>query len=348
MCPGGTVSVFGESFRLKSPTCRPAVAVLPVPPLVELTLPVTLVNIPGCVPVTLTLGVHWPPAAMVAPESEIVLPPVVAKVPPHAIPVPLATVKPAGSTSVKATPASGTVLAVGLVIVNPRDVVPLMLMSEGVNALAIDGAASTNKLALAVLPVPPSFEVTADVVLLTVPADTPFTLMEKLHVPPAASEPPERLIEFDVALIVPLPQLPLTLVGWKVTSLCTRSLRLIPVSAKVGLGFVIWKPRLVEPPSGMLLAPKLLLATGGATTVMLAVGVLPVPALLELTVVLLFFTPAVVPCTVVETEQLLLAAILPPVRLSVKPPLPTVAVPPQVLVAVGPETIKPEGNESVN
>jgi len=240
------------------------------------------------------------------------------------------------------------VLAVGLVMVNPREVVPLMLISEGVNALAIDGGATTNKLALAVLPVPPSFEVTADVVLFTVPAAAPFTLTEKLHVPPAASEPPERLIEFDVALMVPPPQLPLTLVGWKVISVCTRSLRLIPVRARVGLGLLIWKPRLVEPPSGMLLAPKFLLATGGATTVMLAMAVLPVPALLELTVVLLFFTPAVVPCTVAETEQLLLAAMLPPVSVSVKPPLPTVAVPPQVLLAVGLEAIKPKGNESVN
>src|SRR6267154_4923754 len=237
MCPGGTVSVFGESFRLKAPTCRLAVAVLPVSPFVELTLPVMLVNIPGCVPVTVTLGVHWPPAAIVAPESEIVLPPVVAKVPPHAVPVPLTTVKPAGSVSVKATPVKASVFAVGLVTVNPRDVVPLMLMSEGVNALAIDGGATTNKLALPVLPVPPSFDVTADVVLLTVPAATPFTLTEKLQVPPPASEPPESLIEFDVALMVPPPQLPLTLIGWKVISVCTKSLTLIPVSAKVGFGF---------------------------------------------------------------------------------------------------------------
>jgi len=220
MCPGGTVSVLGESFRLKSPTCRPAVAVLPVPPLVELTLPVTLVNIPGCVPVTVTLNVHWPPTAMVAPESEIVLPPVVAKAPPHAVPVPLITVKPAGSVSVNATPVSATVFAVGLVIVNPSDVVPLMLMSEGVNAFAIEGGATTNKAALPVLPVPPSFDVTADVVLLTVPAAVPVTLTENVQEAVAANVAPERLIAFVfcVAVIVPPPHEPVKPFGVEMIS----------------------------------------------------------------------------------------------------------------------------------
>lgn len=108
------------------------------------------------------------------------------------------------------------------------------------------------------------------------------------------------------------------------------------------------KLRLVPPFSGMLAAPNALLIAGGPTTVMLALGVFPVPASLELTVALLVFTPAVVPCTVAETEQLPPAAILPPLRLSIVPPLPTVAAPPQLLVALGLETIKPEGNASVN
>jgi hypothetical protein len=91
-----------------------------------------------------------------------------------------------------------------------------------------------------------------------------------------------------------------------------------------------------------------MLATGGATTVMLALGVFPAPALLELTVVLFVFAPAVVPCTVVETEQLPPAGMLPPDRLKLNPPLPAVALPPQVLVAVALETTKPDGSVSVN
>ena len=46
-------------------TVKLAEAVLPVPPLVEVTAPVVLVNCPDAVPVTVTLNWHWPFAAMV-------------------------------------------------------------------------------------------------------------------------------------------------------------------------------------------------------------------------------------------------------------------------------------------
>lgn len=149
------VWLVGVRLTMKSPTCRLAIAVLPVPPFVELTLPVVLVRIPGRVAVTGKLNVHWLPAAILPPESEMALLPVVVSVPPHAVPVPLATVSPFGSTSANATPVSETVLADGLVIVNPRELVPLIVVSDGVNALAITGGATTNKLAEAELPVPP-------------------------------------------------------------------------------------------------------------------------------------------------------------------------------------------------
>ncbi len=45
----------------------------------------------------------------------------------------------------------------------------------------------------------------------------------------------------------------------------------------------------------MLAAPKALMIIGGATTVTEAFEVFPVPALVEVTWTLLFFTPAVVP-----------------------------------------------------
>ena len=43
MCPAGMVWVVGETAIVKSPAPSVAEAVLPVPPLVELTFPVVLV-----------------------------------------------------------------------------------------------------------------------------------------------------------------------------------------------------------------------------------------------------------------------------------------------------------------
>ena len=81
----------------------------------------------------------------------------------------------------------------------------------------------------------------------------------------------------------------------------------------------------------MLAAPNALIMTGGATTVIEALEVLPVPPSVEVTWTLLFFTPAVVPCTLTETVQLALAANVPPERLMLPDPATAVAVPPQVL-----------------
>ena len=76
---------------------------------------------------------------------------------------------------------------------------------------------------------------------------------------------------------------------------------------------------------------------------------LPVPPSVEVTVTLLFFTPAVVPCTFTETVQEPLAATVPPDKLTVEDPATAVAVPPQVLVrAFGVATTNPAGKLSVN
>lgn len=128
-------------------TVRLAVAVFPVPPLVEVTLPVTLVKLPGWLAVTGTLKRQLPFTAIVAPESEIVLPPLVVSVPPHAVVVPLLTVSPAGKTSVNATPVKATGFTAGLVMVKPRDVVAFTAMELGLKALAIAGGATTVMLA---------------------------------------------------------------------------------------------------------------------------------------------------------------------------------------------------------
>ena len=104
----------------------------------------------------------------------------------------------------------------------------------------------------------------------------------------------------------------------------------------------------VEPFSAMLAAPNALMITGGETTVTLAFEVFPVPPSVEATCTLLFFTPAVVPCTFSETVQEALAARVPPKRLAEPAPDTAVAVPPHVLFRLlGVATTNPAGKLSV-
>ena len=79
-----------------------------------------------------------------------------------------------------------------------------------------------------------------------------------------------------------------------------------------------------------------------------ALDVLPVPPSVDVTWTLLFFTPAVVPCTLTETVQLALAANVPAERLMLPEPATAVAVPPQVLFnALGVASTRPAGRLSV-
>src|SRR5438874_13571504 len=119
---------------------------------------------------------------MVAPDREMPVGAVVVNVPPHTVAEALATVKPVGSVSVNATPVKATVLAAGLVMVNVSEVVAFSAMVEGVNTFAIDGGATTVRVAvLLVVPVPPSVEVIALVVLSASPAAMPFTVTVSVH-----------------------------------------------------------------------------------------------------------------------------------------------------------------------
>src|SRR5215471_16012966 len=162
---GGNVAVATTSVAL---------AVLPVPPLVEVTAEVVLVSAPAVVLVTLTENVQDPAAARVAPERlTLPLPAVAVMVPPPHEPVrPLgvATSSPAGNGSLNATPVSA-VEALGLLIVKVSAVVPPAEIDPGAKLLAIAGgdSAFTVSVALAVLPVPPLAEVTAEVVSVSVP-----------------------------------------------------------------------------------------------------------------------------------------------------------------------------------
>src|SRR6478609_5963882 len=149
--------------------------------------------------------------------------------------------------------------------------------------------------------------------------------------------------------MVPPPQEPVRPLGVEITRPAgSVSLKPTPVSVVPVLLFWMVKVSEVEPFSGMLAAPNALMITGGPTTVIEAFDVLPVPASVEVTWTLLFFTPAVVPCTLTETVQLALAANVPPERLILPDPATAVAVPPQVLLsALGVATTNPAGRLSV-
>ena len=110
------------------PTVKVAEAVRPVPPLVELTVPVVLFFAPVVVAVTITDTEHEPPPAMEPPLRLIEAPPPAgAKVPPQVLVAPgvLATCTPVGNVSLTATPESA-VLLLGLVIVRVRAETPLV------------------------------------------------------------------------------------------------------------------------------------------------------------------------------------------------------------------------------
>ncbi len=105
----------------------------------------------------------------------------------------------------------------------------------------------------------------------------------------------------------------------------------------------------VVAPSTIDDAPKDLLMVGGARTVSVAVEVLPVPPLVEVTVTLLLLIPEVIPVTFTSTLQFELAGTVPPDRLQDDAPTVAVAVPPQRSASCGLEAMmRPAGRVSVN
>jgi len=278
---------------------------------------------------------------------------VVVTVPPQIVALALPTVSPVGNVSVNATPVSDTAFATGFVIVKVSDVVAPTAIPVGVKALAMDGGATTSRLAVFdVAPVPPSVEATALVVFALVPGVVPVTLIEKAQLALAAIVPPVRLMTLvaDDAVIVPAPQVPVSPLGVAIVMPAGRlSVNATPVNPMVVLAFVTVNESEVEPFSGTLAAPKDLEIVGGPATVIDAFEVLPVPASVEVIVTLLFFMPAVVPVTLSETTQEALGASVAPERESEAAPATAVAVPEQVLARLeGVATTRPAGKLSVN
>jgi hypothetical protein len=236
-------------------------------------------------------------------------------------------------------------------MVNVTVVVPLRGMNAAPKDLEMVGGATTEIVAvLLVLPGPPSFEVTAPVVLFHVPAVAPVTVRLITQGEPLATVALERETTPVAATVVSVPPHCAEELSVMVRPAGRVSEKLTPVSGPVEFGFVIVKLRLVVVPSGMLAAPKALLMVGGPTTVTLAVAVFPVPALAEVIWTLLFFTPPVVPCTVTVTVQAGPGARLAPDKATLDEPFAAVTVAPEhvELGFPGVATTKPAGRLSVN
>jgi len=162
----------------------------------------------------------------------------------------------------------------------------------------------------------------------------------------ATLAPESVIVPGLVVVSVPAPQTELVPLA-TVRLLGRESVKPTPVRFTVEFGSVTVKVTLVELFSGMLVAPKDLEIVGGATTVMLAMPVLPVPPSFDVTCTLLFFTPAVVPCTVTDIVHDPPPESVPEARLTV-PDVGDDAVPPQPLLVTEPLVTKPDGRASVN
>jgi hypothetical protein len=353
--PTVNVPPFALVIAAAVPTVKLAVAALPVPPLVELIVPVVLVTGPRAVAVTFTERTQEEFAATVAAASETLPDPATAvATPPQVLAKPfgVATTIPEGSESVNATPVKPTVFATGFVIVNVSEVEAFNAMLAAPNTFAIEGGATTATLADAVPPVPPCVEVTAPVVLFCAPAAIPVTFTVKLQEALAASVPPDKLtlVEPATAVAVP-PQVLADPFGVAITSPAGNvSVKPIPVSDTDAFGLPILIVSDVPPFNAIVAAPNTFAIVGGPRTVTDAFAVFPAPAVVELTVTLLFFTPLAVPVTFTLKVHDALAANVALARLTLPDPAEAVIVPAPQLPAnpFGVATTKPAGSESVN
>src|SRR5215472_11076324 len=178
--------------------------------------------------------------------------------------------------------------------------------------------------------------------------------MLKVHDAPAASVAPDRLMVLvpATAVIVPLPQEPVKPLGVETFKPPgSGSLKARPVKESgLAAGLVKVKLSVVLAPVWSVAVPNDLLSVGGATTVMLAVAAKPVTPCVSVTVlVVLFWTPAAVPVTLVLKVHDAPAASVAPVKLILLvPAVAEIAPPPQEPVRpLGVETTKPEGSVSL-
>jgi hypothetical protein len=127
------------------------------------------------------------------------------------------------------------------------------------------------------------------------------------------------------------------------------SVNATPVCVTAVSGFETTIVRLVVPPNGTESAPKVFVAVGRRTTVIVSVAVFPVPAFAEVTAPVVFVSgPGKVGVTSTLTVHAPLAATVPPVSWTSELPDAAVNVPPHELTGFGGSaTTRPDGNESV-
>src|ERR1051325_210087 len=223
-------------------------------------------------------------------------------------------------------------------MVNVRLVVPFNGMLAAPNVLVMDGGEATISVAvLLVAPVPPLVELTAPVVLLTVPDCVPVTFTTIVQVAPGvAMLPPVRLMVVELAAAVTVP--PQVLLTPGVDATCSPfvsvSLNATPVSEVVlTAGFVMVNVTVAVRCSGIAAAPNALLIVGGATILIVAVLlVAPVPPSVDVIAPVVFkASPAAVPVTFTLSVQDVFFVTLAPERLITPVPAVAVTVPPQVL-----------------
>src|SRR5882724_622054 len=335
-------------------TVMEALEVFPVPPSVEVTCTL-LFLVPAVVPVTFTDNVHEALTATVPPDRLTDPEPATAvAVPPHVLvrPFGVATTKPAGRLSVNATPVSATP-AFGFVMVKVSEVEPFSGIVAAPNALLIVGGAATVRLADAVLPVPPFVEVTFPVVLFFTPEVVPVTFAVSVQVLLTAIVPPvsEMLPEPATAVAVP-PHVLVKPFGVAITRPAGKaSVNATPVSATAfAPGLVMVKVSDVVPLRGTEAAPNALAIDGGATTLMLADAVPPIPPSVDVTFpVVLFCVPAAVPVTFTAKVHEVLDASVAPDRLITFVACVAVIVPPPQLPVkpFGVEITRPAGKVSL-
>jgi hypothetical protein len=196
-------------------------------------------------------------------------------------------------------------------------------------------------------------ELTLPEVLFFVPLVVAVTLTLIVQVPLAATVPPLKVNEVAPAAGAKVgdPQPDVLALGADAT--CkpagNESVNATPVSAVPVFAFVIVKVSVLSPPMEIEAGEKFLLIEGGETTVTLAFDVLPVPPLVELTVTLLFFNPAVLPVTLtVKLQEAFAARVAPDKLTEVVPAVAVIVPPPQLPVKpLGVETTSPEGKLSV-
>jgi hypothetical protein len=270
-------------------------AVPPVPPCVEVTLPVVLFCVPAAVPVTFTENVHELLAGNEPAEKLITLVPCVAVIvgaPQVCVnPFGVEMTRPAGNVSVKAIPVCVVVVLL-FCSVKVRLVEPFRGMLAAPNALMSTGGPTTVTLAFDVLPVPPSIEVTCTLLFFT-PAVVPVTFTDTVHEAPEANVPAERLAEPDPATAVEVPpQVLASVFGVAITRPAGKlSVNAIPVRLNGLLpGLVMLNVRDVVLFRGIFATPNAFVIVGGVATERLAVAVLPLPPFVEVTfpVVLLY------------------------------------------------------------